>query len=177
MRYNVPPLMTRLSTRMHFSDTFGSDVLDPLNTSMISIYISNQVSGDYSVHTALHTPQRTSATSAPNPRLSHHKVGYHHAVIPPPLCLKHPTRYHGLTSFSLPFLDGGGPAIFKLGTVAIAALPTAVHEPKRLVPLSPVGEAPGPFDVDARTTRFGECAGLLGSEACNGGFDGVDKWG
>jgi len=71
---------------------------------------------------------------------------------------------HDTTSFSFPFLEGGGGPRLRLGELATA--PTLVNDASRLVPLSPVGE-------DA--LRRGEMEGLLGTEefARANGFVGV----
>jgi hypothetical protein len=55
-----------------------------------------------------------------------------------------------MSSFSLPFRDGGSA---KLGELAMPA--ALVNDARRRVPFSPVGEE----------RVFGECKGLLGTEA------------
>lgn len=75
-------------------------------------------------------------------------------------------QLHDTTSFSFPFLEGGGARV-RLGELAAASRP--VYDASRLVPLSPVG--------DDTPRRGGEAEGLLGTEefARTKGF--VGDWG
>ena len=142
---------------------------DPLKTSVDGIHVHTPTKylNTRSENASVHHIQHDLVVLPPAPAVQRRTGGGESPI--PVSCATTPITHgcYDMTSFSLPFRDGGG---VRLGKLNVIAPPRGAHVPNRRVPLSAVGDA---IPLDDNEMRFGEGNGLtMGVEVCDKSLDG-----